>query len=129
MNENDIVKFIEPIFHFCIKRLNNRYDAEDLASEIMVHVLNGIKKYHIESLEKLVWRIAYNRYARFIDMRNKQNEIPPEHDFADMPDDYDFVDTLCVADDYQQVFKYLHTLSSEYRNIMVDYYIGQLPIK
>jgi len=129
MNENEIVKFIEPIFHFCAKRLSNRQDAEDLASEIMVHVLSGIKKYQIDSLENWVWRIAYNRYARFIDMRNKQNEIPSENDFADIQDDYDFVDELFVAQEYQQVFKYLHTLSSEYRNILVDYYIGQQSVK
>ena len=129
MNENEIVKFVEPIFRFCVKRLTSRHDAEDLASEIMVHILSGIKKYQIESLEKWVWRIAYNRYARFIDMRNKQNEVPSENDFIDLADDYDFVDELFIASEYQQVFKYLHTLSSEYRNIMVDYYIGQLSIK
>jgi len=47
MNESEIVKLIEPIFHFCVKRLSNRHDAEDLASEIMVHILNGMKKYQI----------------------------------------------------------------------------------
>ena len=113
MNENEIVKFIEPIFHFCVKRLSNRHDAEDLASEIMVHALNGMKKYQIDSLEKWVWRIAYNRYARFIDMRNKRSEVPCENDFTDIQDDYDFVDKMFIVDEYQQVFKYLHTLSSE----------------
>ena len=129
MNEKEIVKFVEPIFRFCVKRLNNRHDAEDLASEIMVHILSGIEKYHIDSLEKWVWRIAYNRYARFIDIRNKRMEIPSESDFTDIPDDYDFVDEMLIAEEYQQVFNYLHTLSSEYRNILVDFYIGQLPIK
>ena len=133
MNESEIVKFIEPIFHFCVKRLSSRHDAEDLASEIMVHILNGIKKYQIDSLEKWVWRIAYNRYARFFDMQNKlrskQREMPSENDFTNIQDDYDFVDEIVIADEYQQVFKILHTLSSEYRDILVDYYIGQLPIK
>ena len=128
-SENEIIQYIEPILHFCIKRLNSRYDAEDLASEIMVHILSGIKKYQIDSLEKWVWRIAYNRYARFIDMRNKQNETPCENNFEDIADDYDFVDEICIASEYQQVFETLHTLSAEYRNILVDYYIGQLPIK
>ena len=132
INENEIVRYIEPVFNFCAKRLNSRHDAEDLASEIMVHVLNGIKKYHIDSLENWVWRIAHNRYARFIDMKNKRREIPYENDFTDFTDicdDYDFVDDIIIIDEYQQVFKYLHTLSSEYRNILVDYYIGQLPVK
>lgn len=128
IHENEIVKYIEPVFRFCVKRLGNRHDAEDLASEIMLHILNGIKKYPIDSLEKWVWRIAYNRYARFIDMRNKKNEMPSKNDFAGIADDYDFINEIIVVEEYQNIFKYLHTLSSEYRNIMVDYYIGQLPI-
>jgi DNA-directed RNA polymerase specialized sigma24 family protein len=87
-----VVKYIEPVFLFCVKRLNNRQDAEDLASEIMVHILNGVKKYHIDSLEKWVWRIAHNRYARFINMRNKHDEVQSEYDFTGIRDDYDFID-------------------------------------
>jgi len=129
VREDEIVEYIEPIFNFCVRRLNTRHDAEDLASEIMVHVLNGVQKYEIDSLEKWVWRIARNRYARFVDARNKRGEQPSENDFADVQDDYDFVDALMIADEYQRVFRYLHTLSSEYRNILVDYYIGELPVK
>jgi RNA polymerase sigma factor (sigma-70 family) len=128
-NEDEIVKHIEPVFGFCVKRVNNRHDAEDLASEIMVHILNGVKKYRIDSLEKWVWRIARNRYARFINMRNKRNETLSENDFTDVCDDYGFVDKLIIVDEYQQAFKCLHTLSCEYRNILVDYYIEQLPVK
>lgn len=129
INEAEVVKFIEPVFRFCVKRLDNRHDAEDLASEIMVHILSGIKKYRIDSLESWVWRIARNRYARFIDTKNKRCEISSENDFSDIQDDYDFVDEMFIVDEYQRVFNYLHTLSSEYRNILVDYYIGQLPVK
>ena len=129
--EAEVVKYIEPVFHFCVRRLHKRQDAEDLAGEIMVHVLSGIKKYHIDSLESWIWRIAHNRYARFIDMRNKRMEIPTENenDLFEIEDDYDFVDKIIIADEYQRVFKYLHTLSSEYRDILVDYYIGQQPVK
>lgn len=127
--ENEIVKYIEPMLNFCLKRLNSRFDAEDLASEIMIHILSGVKKYQIDSLDSWVWRIAHNRYARFIDTRNKRNEIPSDNDFSYIEDDYDFVDKIIIADEYEQVFCYLHTLSSEYRNIMVDYYIGQMSVK
>ena len=129
ISESEIVRYIEPVFQFCVKRLNSRHDAEDLASEIMVHILSGIKKYRIDSLDAWVWRIARNRYARFIDMRKKRVEIPADDDLPDILDDYDFVEALVIAEQYQQVFRYLHTLSSSYRDIMVDYYIGQLPVK
>ena len=59
MDENKIIPYIEPIFRFCYKRLSNRYDAEDLASEIICHILEGMNKYQIESLDAWVWRIAH----------------------------------------------------------------------
>ncbi len=31
---NEIIPYIEPIYRFCCRRLSQRYDAEDLASEI-----------------------------------------------------------------------------------------------
>ena len=126
VDENQIVQYIEPVFRFCAKRLQNRHDAQDLASEIMVHVLSGIQKYQIDSLEKWIWRIAHNRYARWIDTRKKRAEVFSEGDFAGIPSDYDVVDEIVIAEEYRQIFKSLHTLSCEYRNILTDYYIGEL---
>ena len=111
IRETEIVKYIEPVFRFCVKRLEHRHEAEDLASEIMVHVLSGMQKFQIDSLDGWVWRIAHNRYARWIAAKTKRGEVPCEDDFAALPDDYDFVDALLVADEYQRVFEALHTLS------------------
>ena len=129
MDENKIIPYIEPIFRFCCKRLSNRYDAEDLASEIICHILDGMNKYQIESLDAWVWRIAHNRYARFIDARNKnQIVLSCEDELFDIAD-YSDIDEDNTQEQYEMVFRYLHTLSSEYRNIFVDYYIGELPVR
>lgn len=127
MDENKIIPYIEPIFRFCCKRLSNRYDAEDLASEIICHILEGMNKYQIESLDAWVWRIAHNRYARFIDARNKNQIVLSCED--ELFDDYSDIDEDNTQEQYEMVFRYLHTLSSEYRNIFVDYYIGELPVR
>jgi len=89
-----------------------------------------MNKYQIESLDAWVWRIAHNRYARFIDNRSKAQIVLSCEDEL-----YDISDGCCDADEdrtheqYEAVFRYLHTLSSEYRNIFVDYYIGELSVK
>ena len=126
---DDVVTYVEPILRFCIRRLSNRHDAEDLASEIMLHILSGIGKYQIQSLDNWVWRIAHNRYARFIDMRNRRGEESSDLPIEEVVDDYDFVDEIIIASEYQEVFKCLHTLSSKYRNILVDYYIAQQSVR
>ncbi|MBO5023920.1 MAG: sigma-70 family RNA polymerase sigma factor [Clostridia bacterium] len=129
MDENKIIPYIEPIFRFCCKRLSDRYDAEDLASEIICHILDGMNKYQIESLDAWVWRIAHNRYARFIDARNKnQIVLSCEDELFDIAD-YSDVYEDNTQEQYETVFRYLHTLSSEYKNIFVDYYIGELSVR
>ncbi|MFR1843076.1 MAG: RNA polymerase sigma factor, partial [Oscillospiraceae bacterium] len=129
MDENEIIRFIEPVYRFCLHRVSNRMDAEDLASEIIFHVLDGLNKYNIASLEAWVWRIAHNRYARFIAAKNSSIETSSDEILFDIEDDYNFVDDIAVEDEFAPVFRYLHTLSSEYKNITVDYYIGELPVK
>ena len=131
MDENKIIPYIEPIFRFCCKRLSNRYDAEDLASEIVCHVLEGMKKYRIESLDAWIWRVAHNRYARFIDAQSKIKMILAEDDAILDVAEYAYccIDEESTEHKYETAFRYLHTLSSEYRNIFVDYYIGEMSIR
>ena len=129
LDKNKITPYIEPIFRFCYKRLSNRYDAEDLASEIICHILDGMNKYQIESLDAWVWRIAHNRYARFIDNQNKNPIILSCDDELFDIADYSDIDENNTQGQYETVFRYLHTLSSEYRNIFVDHYIGELSIR
>ncbi len=129
MDKELIIPYVEPIFRFCCKRLSNRHDAEDLAGEIICHILDGMNKYKIESLDAWVWRIAHNRYARFIDSRSKNQIVMSCGDELYDIADYSDVDEDSTEERYEAVFRYLHTLSSEYRNIFVDYYIGELPVK
>lgn len=129
MDGKDIIPLIEPIFRFCYHRLNDRYDAEDLASEILCHILDGMGKYQIESLEAWAWRIAHNRYAHFLEERNRRREYISEEVLFELADDYSQVDKMLVEDEYEPVFRCLHTLSAGYRNIFVDYYMAELSIR
>lgn len=128
MDGNKIIPYIEPIFRFCYKRLSDRCDAEDLAGEIICYILDGMSKYRVESLDAWVWRIAHNRYARFIDARNKAPTVLSCDELFDIAD-YSDVDEDNTQDQYETVFRYLHTLSSEYKNIFVDYYIGEMSVR
>ena len=133
MNEETILPYIEPIFRFCCKRLSSRYDAEDLSGEIICYILDGMKKYKIESLDAWVWRIAHNRYARFLDNRAKARALLTDdeilYNIADSSIDDRDIDEASTEQEFQTVFRYLHTLSSEYRNIFIDYYLGGMSVR
>ena len=131
VDQNEMLKYIEPILRFCKKRLNNNHDAEDLAGDIILHILLGVKKYEIKSLDAWVWRIAHNRYARFINAQAKNIMILSGNesmfDLADHP--FELEEEINENDEYQTVFRYLHTLASEYKNIFVDYYLGEKSVR
>lgn len=131
LEENKIIPYVEPIYRFCCKRLRNQHDAEDLASEIIYYILDGMKKYKIESFDAWVWRIAHNRYARFVDMQNRSQMILAGEDLLmniTAPGD-SFDEEELVEQEYETVFRYLHALSFEYRKIFVDYYIGEMSVR
>lgn len=131
MEGNEIIPYIEPIFRFCCRRLSQRYDAEDLASEIICHILDGMGKYKITSLDAWVWRIAHNRYAMFLEARNREQTVLAEDEtLCAMSDSQrQYVDQEETEREFESVFRYLHTLSAEYRNIFIDYYIGELSVR
>jgi len=86
-------------------------------------------KYKIESLEAWVWRIAHNRYARFLKEKNRRQEYPAGEALWELAENCPQVDGEEIEDEYEPVFRCLHTLSSEYRNIFVDYYMEELSVK
>ena len=131
LDQDKIIPYVEPIFRFCCNRLNNRCDAEDLSGEILCHVLDGMRKYEIENLDAWIWRIAHNRYAKFIEKQNKVRVVLSE-EYADLNpvyDDYANINEENTEYRFESVFRCLHTLSEMYRNIFVDYYIGEMSVR
>lgn len=121
---NEVSEYVEPIFRFCLKRLASRTDAEDLSQEILLCVLQAIKRGGIVNLDGYVWRVAHNRYARLVQTRNGDPTILYGHEhYHDIPDTEADTETVEI---HQSLFNALHTLSSMYRNIMVDYYVHRL---
>lgn len=130
MDGNDIIPYIEPIFRFCCKRLRNRCDAEDLSSEIICHILDGLGRYNIDSLDAWVWRIAHNRYARFVrEHLTHPTFLTDDESLFHLPAlDYRSVDEALIEGEFEAVFRYLHTLSAAYRNLFIDHYVGEMSI-
>ncbi|MCL2386322.1 MAG: RNA polymerase sigma factor, partial [Defluviitaleaceae bacterium] len=113
-----VLQYVEPIYRFCLKRLASRADAEDLSQEILLCILQ-IDFAKVSNLDGYVWRVAHNRYARMIQARKGEAVVLYGHEH--------FPATANEEDDSENaVFTALHTLSTMYRDIMVDYYVRQL---
>jgi len=129
MTNTDILPYLEAIFGFCRRRVSNHHDAEDLAGEIVCHILAGMQRYEIRSLDAWVWRIARNRYARYVARQKKSAEMLSEEELYDLEDDYCALAEEEIEEKNQSIFHNLHTLSASYRDIFVDHYVGQLSVR
>ena len=128
MEKFNAISFVEEnmktIFAYSLSRVSNQHDAEDLASEIILAILqNGDKIKKPNAFYGFVWGIAANTYKNFMRKRYKNdNESIPEN----LSSDDDFVAELCAREDINLLRRELSLLSSEYRECTVAYYIDGL---
>ena len=128
-NADEIVStYADNIFGFCINRLNNIDDAQDLSQEILLEIIRSLPKSNINDINAWVWKIAHNRYARRI--YNKKRYITVSLDdrsIIDMlEDDRDFFEIIDNSDEKNAVFSAVHSLAKSHRDILVDYYVNEL---
>jgi RNA polymerase sigma factor, sigma-70 family len=133
-------QYIEKLFYFCLKKTGNRFDAEDLSSDISVNVINALFKGTVpDNFNAWVWQIARNRYSLWAKKKhiatlhtafitaadNDDNlEIPKIEDIkTSVEDEY------IRSEELSLLRKELAFISSDYRNIIVAYYIENRRVK
>ena len=65
MNKNElkekVVDYVSKVFFYCVKRCNNRIDAEDLSQTILLEIIQAIDKgAHIDNFDYYVWGVCKN---------------------------------------------------------------------
>lgn len=126
-----ITKYADNIFGFCINRLNNIDDAQDLSQEILLEIIRSLPKSNITDINAWIWKIAHNRYARRINNLNNQKKYITvsldDRNIIDMlEDERDFFDEDDNNDEINSVFSAIHSLAKSHRDILVDYYVREL---
>lgn len=128
MENYNAVKFVEEniktIFAYSLARVSNKADAEDLASEIMLAILqSGNKIKDPNAFYGFVWGIAANTYKTFLRKRNKTRYDELDEN---LPTEENLIDVLCAREDVNLLRRELSLLSREYRECTVAYYIDGL---
>jgi RNA polymerase sigma-70 factor (ECF subfamily) len=74
---------INQVYRYCLARLGNVHDAEDVAEEIFIKMLNGLPNYQWRKVPFAAWlmRIAHNEVITFTrrnGRRSLDTELPEE---------------------------------------------------
>lgn len=120
-----LATYAEKIFYFCLKKTGNRHEAEDLTSDILLNAVAALKKgVVLEHFSGWVWKIARNRYSVWPDKKHRRSQLEtglgeqePEDESADLER------ALIHNDELRLLRQELAFISSDYRNIVLAYYM------
>ena len=125
--------YMDKLFYFCLKKTGNSFEAENLTSDILLNVMTSLERgIKPDNFEAWVWGIARNRYSVWVRNKNNRNELFANSDISD----YEILDNtantenkVIDSEDLNLLRRELAFVSSEYRNIVVAYYIEDKKIK
>ncbi len=125
--------YMQKLFYFCLKKTGNQADAEDLTQDIALQVCTALYKEQIPAnFSAWVWQIARNRYAVWAKHKRQYAESVTGADIGDLeiPDDSEnILDEMIHSEDLSLLRRELAFISSDYRNIVVAYYIQNISMK
>ena len=125
--------YMDKLFYFSLKKTGNGFEAENLAQDILLNIITSLERGNEpENFEAWVWGIARNRYSVWAKVKHNQNELFVGSDISD----YEILDNtantenkVIDSEDLNLLRRELAFVSSEYRNIVVAYYIEDRKIK
>lgn len=121
------VNYMEKVFYFALKKTGSEAEAENLCSDITLNIFLQLKKGNIPvRFTSWVWKIARNRYAKWADGKHKRASYLESEDIGEI----DVVskeptpeENLIKNEELSLLRRELSFISSDYRNIVLAYYI------
>lgn len=128
-----VENYMEKVFYFCLKKTSNQYDAEDLTQDIALNVIDGLNKGTVpNNYSAWVWKVAHNVYSKWATnkriRREKINSIDI-YDIEIIDESLNVIDEIIHDEQLALLRRELAFIKSEYRNMIVAYYLENKSIK
>ncbi len=119
--------YMEKLFYFCLKKTGSHIEAEDLTQDIALRIITALNKGTIPtSFSAWIWQIARNRYSVWAEEKHNRNESVTGSDNRDYEIEHESENTLdemIHTEEMTMLRRELAFIKSDYRNIVVAYYI------
>jgi len=121
------------LFYFCLRKTGSSYEAEDLVSDIAINVLTSLNRGNTpENFSAWVWQIVRNRYSVWADKKHRRVESQSGCDIGDyeIEDETADIESRWIHnEDMKALRRELAFISSDYRNVVVSYYLENKSVK
>ena len=125
--------FMEKLFYFCLKKTGSHIDAEYLTQDIALQIITALNRGTIPtSFSAWVWQIARNRYSVWAKEKHSRNESVTGSDIGDyeIADESETIlDEMIHTEQMALLRRELAFIKSDYRNIVVAYYIENKSVR
>ncbi len=125
--------YMDRLFYFCLKRTGNSFEAENLTSDILLNIITSLERGNKpDNFDAWVWGVARNCYIIWAKKKYNQSELFTTLDINDykISDNTENIDNKVIKSETINLLRReLAFISSEYRNIVVAYYIEDRKIK
>ena len=119
--------YMEKMFYFCLKKTGSNVEAEDLTQDIALQIVAALNKDTIPTrFAAWVWQIARNRYSVWAKEKRNRNESVTGSDIGDYEisdESENILDEMIHTEQMALLRRELAFIKSDYRNIVVAYYI------
>lgn len=123
--------YASQIFFYCIKRCNNRMDAEDLSQSILLECVNQINKGTIiNNMDYYIWGVCrnmYNQYLRGVIRERENVELKDEIKCKDKK--ISILELEIQNEKVKKMNSAIKLLSKDYLEILYAYYIEDKTLK
>ena len=125
--------YMEKLFYFCLKKTGNNIEAEDLTQDIALQIITALNKNMIPtSFSAWIWQIARNRYSVWAKEKHNRNESVTGSDISDYEiedESENILDEMIHTEEMALLRRELAFIKSDYRNIVVAYYIENKSVR
>ena len=128
-----VENYMEKLFYFCLKKTGGHIEAEDLTQDISLQIITALNKSTIPtSFSAWVWQIARNRYSVWATEKHNRNESVTGSDIGDYEiedESENILDEMIHTEQMALLRRELAFIKSDYRNIVVAYYIENKKVR
>jgi len=127
-------KYVEKIYRFIFLKTSQKEEAEDLTSQVFLHLLDKIKdikdkESEIRNLQAFLYQIAKNLVIDFYRVRGVR-EVSLEKEIKDnLTDPKDLGRNIIVNSDVEMIRDALNKIREEYQEAVIFYYLEEMSVK
>ena len=126
-----VVDYVDKVFFYCVKRCNNRMDAEDLSQTILLEIIQNIDKgARIDNLDYYVWGVCKNQYNMYLRKTIKnRNTIEYKEDIDEKDESKKNLEKIIENEKIKKMNQAIKLLSKDYAQILYAYYVEDKTLK